>query len=137
MQPSIAESLAGLVPFLGYFAASVVLLLVFCFVYLHVTPFPELRLVRQGKTAPAVSFGGAVLGFVLPVASAVAHSVSFLDMLLWGTVALVVQVVVFLALRLFLGALVRDIAEDRMGAAIVVAVFSISAGLLNAACMTW
>jgi putative membrane protein len=137
MQPTILESFSGLYDFLVYFGASAVLLVLFCIVYLAVTPYPELRLVKEGKTAPAISFGGAVMGFVLPLASAIAHSVSFMDMALWALVALVVQVIVFLILRACFSGLVREIAEDRLGAATVVAVFSIATGLLNAACMTW
>lgn len=137
MPPTVMESFSGLYAFIGYFAASAILLVLFCCIYLWVTPYPELRLVQGGKTAPAISFGGAVLGFVLPLASAIAHSVSFMDMTLWALVALVVQVLVFLVLRATLSGMVRDIGEDRMGPAIVVAVFSIAAGILNAACMTW
>jgi putative membrane protein len=135
--PMISESLSGLYAFLGYFGASCALLALFCFVYLWVTPYHELRLVSQGKCAPAVSFGGAVIGFVLPMASAITHSLSFIDMLLWALVALLVQVLVFLALRLTLTGLVHDIAEDRMGPAVVVAVFSVAAGILSAASMSW
>lgn len=137
MPPTVMESFSGLYAFIGYFTASAVLLVLFCCIYLQVTPYAELRLVKEGKTAPAISLGGAVLGFVLPLASAIAHSVSIIDMTLWALVALVVQVVVFLVLRATLSGLVRDIAEDRAGSAIVVAVFSVSAGILNAACMTW
>ncbi len=135
--PTASESLSGLYAFLGYFGTSCALLVLFCFIYLWVTPYHELRLVREGKCAPAVSFGGAVIGFVIPLASAIAHSLSFLDMFLWALVALVVQVLVFLVLRLSLTGLVHDIAEDRMGPAVIVAVFSSAAGILSAASMTW
>jgi putative membrane protein len=137
MEFTIMESFSGLGAFFGYFAASAVLLVLFCVVYLRVTPYAELSLVKEGKTAPAISFGGALIGFVLPLASAITHSVSFLDMALWALVALVVQVIVFLVLKGCLPGAIRDIAEDRMGPAIVVAVFSTAAGILNAACMTW
>lgn len=137
MQPIVLESFSGLTDFLAYLATSVVLLVLFCAVYLQVTPYAELRLVKEGKTAPAVSLGGAVIGFILPLASAISHSVNLVDMALWALVALVVQVIVFLVLKICLSGLVKDIAEDQMGPAIVVAVFSIAGGLLNAACMTW
>jgi len=137
MQPIDMDSISGLCDFLAYLGTSVVLLVLFCVIYLRVTPYPELRLVREGKTAPAVSLGGAVIGFTLPLASAIAHSVSLADMALWGLVALLVQVTVFVVLRTCLAGLVRDIAENRMGPAVVVAVFSAAMGLLNAACMTW
>ena len=137
MAPSISESLSGFYAFLCYFGSSCLLLAVFCSVYLFVTPYPELRLVREGKCAPAISLGGAILGFVIPLASAIAHSTSFMDMLVWAMVALVVQIVVFLILRWILRGLVHDIARDRIAPAIVVAVFSLAAGLLNAASMSW
>jgi putative membrane protein len=135
--PTVPESLSGLFDFLGYFGASCALLALFCFVYLWATPYHEIRLVRKGKCAPAVSFGGAVFGFVIPMASAITHSISFADMLLWALVALLIQVLVFLALRLSLTGLVHDIADDRMGPAVIVAVFSVAAGILSAACMSW
>ena len=137
MQSSVLESLSGLYAFLGYFAVSSVLLVLFCIVYMKVTPYDELQLVREGKTAPAVSFGGAVIGFVLPLASAITHSVSFIDMVLWALVAMVVQVLVFLILKLSLPALVRDITENRIASALMVAIFSTAAGILNAASMSW
>ncbi|NVN92053.1 MAG: DUF350 domain-containing protein [Desulfuromonadales bacterium] len=137
MQPTVMESFSGLYDFLTYFGASVVLLTLFCTVYLRVTPYPELALVKEGQTAPAISFGGAVLGFVLPLASAISQSLSLLDMALWALVALMVQVFVFLILRICFSGLVRDIGQNRIGSAIVVAVFSLATGILNAACMTW
>lgn len=137
MQVTTTESLSGLFAFLGYFTASSLLLILFCFIYLRVTPYAELRLVREGKTAPAISFAGAVLGFVIPMGSAIAHSVSFLDMCIWALVALVVQIFVFLILRVSISGLVHDIAQDRTGPAIAVATFSVAAGILNAASMTW
>ncbi|HTP65873.1 MAG TPA: DUF350 domain-containing protein [Geobacteraceae bacterium] len=135
--PTASESLSGLFAFLGYFGASCALLVLFCVIYLWVTPYHELRLVSEGKCAPAVSFGGAVFGFVIPLASAIVHSLSFLDMFLWALVALLVQVLVFVILRLVLRGMVRDIAEDRMGPAVIVAVFSAAAGILSSACMSW
>lgn len=137
MQPPVSESLTGLYAFLGYFAASSLMLVAFCIMYLRVTPYPELQLVREGKTAPAISFGGAVLGFVLPMASAITHSVSFIDMLVWALLALVVQILVFIIVRIAMPGLIRDIPEDRTGPATVVAIFSVAAGILNAASMSW
>jgi putative membrane protein len=135
--PIFMESFSGLYAFLGYFTGAAVLLVLFCLVYLQVTPYPELRLVKEGKTAPAISFGGAVIGFVLPLASAIAHSVNFVDMLLWALVALVVQLLVFFILRVAFPGLITGIADDRIAPAIVVATFSTAAGVLNAASMTW
>lgn len=135
MSLPVPELLSDLYAFFGQFVVAVVLLIFFCLVYLRVTPYPELRLIREGKSAPAVSFGGALIGFVLPLASAIIHSRSMDHMAIWALVALAIQTTLFVILRCFFSSLVRAIAEDHMGAAILAALFSVATGMLNAACM--
>ena len=127
----------GLFDFGKYFVASLGYLLIFCLIYTKVTPYDELKLVREGKTAPAVSLGGAFIGFVLPLHSAITHSVGFVDMLIWALVAMVVQILAFSIVRLIFKDLVRQIEENQMAAAALLAFFSVAIGLLNAASMTY
>lgn len=134
---TIMDSLAGLGNFLGYFTAAVLLLVLFSLVYGRVTPYSEFSLIKAGKVAPAVSFVGALLGFVAPLASAITHSVALLDMIVWALVALVVQIAVFLALRLLFADLCREIAADHLSAAILLGGVSFAVGILNAACMSY
>jgi putative membrane protein len=134
---TVAQSLAGLTDFFLHFLAGALLVLLFCLIYVRVTPYPEFRLIQEGKTAPAVSLGGALLGFVIPLAGAIAESVSLLDMVVWALVALVLQVLVFLVLRLCFSNLCRNIAEDQMAPAILLAVLSLCAGILSAASMSF
>lgn len=137
MAITIGESLAGFPGFLLHFAVALLLLGLFCIVYAGVTPYPEFKLIREGKVAPAISFSGAVLGFVIPLGSAIAESVSFVDMVIWALVALAAQILVFFALRFAFAGLVRDIADDRRGPAIFLGVMSVAVGMLNSACMTY
>lgn len=133
---TLTESLAGLPAFLLYFALSLALLVVFVAVYLAVTPYSELTLIRQGNVAAAVSLAGAVIGFVLPLARAVTQSVSALDLVAWGGVALVVQVVVFFLVGKLVPRFAEAIREDRMAGAAFLAALAVAVGLLNAAAMT-
>jgi uncharacterized membrane protein YjfL (UPF0719 family) len=48
MTDQIAASLSGLIPFLTYFGGVIVILVLFSFIYLRVTPYHEIELVRQG-----------------------------------------------------------------------------------------
>lgn len=138
MEPvTVIDSLAGLGSFLGYFAAAVLLLTLFTLVYSWVTPYSEFRLIKEGKVAPAVSFTGALLGFVLPLASAISHSVALLDMIVWAVVAMIIQIAVFLVLKTLFADLSRKIAEDGLAAAILLGAVSFAAGVLNAACMSY
>ncbi len=133
---TLTESLAGLPAFLSYFFLSLALLVVFLAVYLAVTPYRELALIRQGNVAAAISLGGAVIGFVLPLARAVTQSVSLLDLVAWGGVALVVQVVVFLLVGVLLPRLTAAVKDGQVAAAAFLASLAVAVGLLNAASMT-
>lgn len=130
-------SLGGFGSFLLYFALAVVFVVVYLAIYVRVTPYRELALIREGSAAAAASLSGSLLGFVLPLASAVIHSVNALDMAVWAAVALVVQIVVYLVVRTLLPGIVRHIPEGRVGAGVFLGAVSLAAGILNAACMTY
>ncbi len=137
MNGTILESTQGLFAFCKYFVAALVYLMVFCAIYCKVTPYDELKMVKEGKLAPAISFGGAFIGFVLPLQSAITNSVGFVDMLIWSLVAMFVQILVFSIVRLFFKDLVRAIENDQVPAATLLAFFSVAIGMLNAASMTY
>jgi putative membrane protein len=137
MPTDIAPSLATLPDFLAYFSLAIGFAVVFVVVYLWITPHREIALVRDNQPAAAISFGGAFLGFVIPLASAIAHSVSLVDCAVWGVVALVIQLLTFFGARLLLPDLPERIARDERAAGILVASLSIGVGVLNAACMTY
>ena len=137
MNSSFVDSLSGLVDFGTYFTAAIGFVLIFCLVYCKMTPYNEIKLIKQGNTSAAISFGGALLGFVLPLYSAITHSVSFIDMLIWAMISMLVQIALFGGVRLTFKSLVRDIEDDRTAAATLLAFCSISIGILNAACMTY
>jgi len=110
----LTQSLAGLPAFLSYFAAAIGLFALFLFAYILITPYREIALIREGNAAAAASLSGAILGFVLPLASAIAHSVGLLDMAVWGLTALIIQLLVYLAARLLLPDLARDIPAGKV-----------------------
>ncbi len=134
---TMVESLGGLNDFFLHFLAAVVLVALFTAVYVRITPYAEFKLIHEGKVAPAVSFSGALLGFVIPLASAIAQSTSFIDMVIWAVIALVVQILVFLLLRSCFGDLCRGIAANELAPAILLGVLSLAAGILSAACLTY
>lgn len=137
MNGTILESTQGLFDFCKYFVAALAFLIVFCGIYCKVTPYDEIKLVREGKVAPAISFGGAFIGFVLPLYSAITSSVGFIDMLIWSLIAMLVQILVFSMVRLFFKDLVREIENGHAAAATLLAFFSVAIGILNAASMTY
>ena len=134
---TLLESIRALPSFLSYLASALVLLTLFVVIYVRVTPYREFALIAQGNTAAAISLSGAVIGFVLPLSSAIAHSVSLGDMLAWAVVALVVQVVVYAAASRMVAHFREGIEAGRVAPATLLAALAIAVGLLNAACLTY
>lgn len=137
MNSALLESLSGLFDFCKYFCAALGFVMVFCLIYCRMTPYDEFKLIKEGNSSAAISFGGALLGFILPLYSAITHSVSFTDMLIWAIIAMLVQFALFGSVRIILKNLVRDIENDHTAAATLLAFCSVSIGILNAACMTY
>ena len=132
-----AHFLATLPNFLAYLATAIVLLVAFVAIYLYVTPYAEVTLIRANNTAAAISLSGAVLGFALPIANVIAHSDTLFDLAVWGVVAGIVQLLAWGLARVALPQLAEDIGAGRAAPAMFVAALSLTVGLINAACMTY
>ena len=126
----------ALLGFFTYLATGLGLLAAFLLIYARVTPHRELELIRQGNAAAAVSLGGAMLGFSLPLAQAILKSASLADMALWAFIALLAQLFCFLVARLAIGGLRGRMDEGNMASASLLAASSVATGLINAACMS-
>lgn len=136
---AIQTSLDGILNFAIYFSTSVALLVVFKLVYTLLTPQDEWRLVKEEQnTAAAIGLVGAIIGFALAVAGAAANSISLVDFLIWGFVALVAQSLAFAVVRfVFMPKIVQRINDNEISAGIILGGTSVAVGLLNAACMTY
>ncbi|MBC8022268.1 MAG: DUF350 domain-containing protein [Burkholderiales bacterium] len=133
----VFDSFAGFDDFLVYLAVSLAYLAVFIAIYIRITPYRELQLIREGNMAAAFSLSGALLGFIVPLCSAIQHSVSLVDMAIWGLVAMVVQILAFVAVRLIIPSITRDIPEGKGAQGFFLGSLALGVGLLNAACMSF
>ena len=135
----LQQSLLGLVDFVIYFGVSLVLLLGFKWAYTLVTPHDEWELVKENhSTAAAIGLVGAVIGFSIALSGAASNSVSLVDFVIWGGVALIAQLLAFAFLRFtFMPKIAERINNDEVSAGIMLGGVSVAVGLLNAACMTY
>ena len=131
------QSISGLPAFLTYFLISIALLAIFVFIYIRITPYHEIQLIREGNVAAALSLSGSMAGFTIPLAHAIAQSVSIPDMLVWGLIALVVQLLVYVVARMLIPGLSSDIPAGKAAQGAFLGILSICTGILNAACMTY
>ena len=133
----VFDSFAGFDDFLVYLAVSLVYLAVFIAIYIRVTPYREVALIREGNMAASFSLSGAVLGFIIPLTSAVQHSVSLVDMAIWGLIAMAVQIAAFVVVKLLIPSVTQDIAAGKGAQGFFLGALSLGVGMLNAACMSY
>ena len=133
----VFDSFAGFDDFLVYLAVSLAFLAAFVAIYIRITPYRELALIREGNMAASFSLSGSILGFIVPLCSAIQHSVSLVDMAIWGLIAMLVQIGAFVAARLMIPSITDDIPANKTSAGFFLGCLSLGVGLLNAACMSY
>ena len=133
----VFDSFAGFDDFAAYLAVSLTFLAAFVAIYIRVTPYREIALIREGNMAAAFSLSGSLLGFIVPLASAVQNSVGLVDMAIWGAIALVVQIAAFVVVKLLIPSITQDIAAGKSAQGFFLGALSLGVGLLNAACMSY
>ena len=134
---TVASSLSGLPLFLAYFCFSLVVTSAYLYLYTLLTQHDEFELIRADVPGAAISLGLSLLGFALPVASAIAHAANIVDCIVWSVIALIVQVGVYYLVRIPVPDLSKRIASGQLAPAIYLGLASATAGLLSAASMTW
>ena len=122
--------------FLAYMFTSVILTLVYMVVYSWITPHPEIKLIKENNMAASTAFAGSLIGFCLPLASAMTNSVSIIDCVIWGIVAIIVQVVIFFLVRLPIPKISDRIEKGELASGFWLGATSLAGGVLNAASMT-
>jgi putative membrane protein len=131
------DFLASAIAFVVAFFIAGVFTIIFKLIYQAITPYKESKLIREGNSAAAIVLGGALLGYVLPLASALANTASLIEFCIWATLAGIIQIVSFTAIRM---TVMKDLAirveRGEIAPAIYLLSISLAVGVLNAACMT-
>lgn len=118
--------------YLLHLATAAGLVMVFFIVYTRITPYNEVLLIRAGNQAAALSLGGALIGFSLPVASALLHTPTYLNFLGWAAGAALVQVLAFNVTTRLLKMSKDQIEANNTAFGGLLGAISVSIGLINA-----
>jgi putative membrane protein len=110
---------------LGLFVASLT-------IYTLMTPHKELALIRAGNPSASLAYGGVIVGLAIPLGSCLAHSFGLIDLLIWGVVTLLIQLLAFRFADIFLRGLPRRIAEGDVAAAVFLMSIKIGLALIMA-----
>jgi putative membrane protein len=136
MEAVIQSFLAGFPVLMLHSTVTLAILVVAVFLYVKITPYDEIALIKDGNTAAAVSLAGAIIGFALPLAFAMASSVTVYEILIWGPVTLLLQLVAFRITDALLSDLPKRIIAGEIGPAIFLVSIKITVATINAAAVT-
>jgi putative membrane protein len=128
---------ASALAFVVAFVAAGLFTVIFKIIYQWVTPYNEGKLIREGNVAAALALGGALVGYVLPLASALSNTVTLLEFCAWAALAGVLQIAAFTLVRVVvMKDVTARIEKGEIAAGVYLLSISLAVGVLNAACMT-
>lgn len=104
--------------------------------YIVTTPHKDFTLVREGNLAAAISLSGAILGLAIPLAFCMSSSVSVAEIVIWGLLAVLIQILVFRLADLLLRDLSARIESGEMAAAVLLAGIKLAVAAINAAAIS-
>lgn len=131
-----ASYLPPLIGYFSYLASGVAMLIVFAMLYIKITPYDELKLIREGNVAAALSLAGALIGFSLALASSAWHLNRLEFFLIWGALAGVVQIGVYAFLVKCIKGMPTQIAANNVAVGILAGCISVAVGVINAGCLS-
>lgn len=125
----------GLPVLLVQLAVTLALLAVGVAVYTRITPFDERRLVAEGNAAGGLTLAGSIVALAIPLAATLATSSFLLDIVLWGVVALILQLVAFAVATLLIRDLRGQIESGNVASAAALVGVQLGVAVINAAAM--
>ncbi|MFT6581463.1 MAG: putative membrane protein [Alphaproteobacteria bacterium] len=136
MEAVIQSFIAGFPILMLHSSVTIAMLGVGVLIYIKITPYDDIGLIRDGNTAAAISLGGAVLGFALPLAFTMASSITVWEVLIWGPVTLVLQLIAYRLTDAILRDLPKRIVDGEIAPAVFLVSIKLAVAAINAAAVT-
>ena len=136
MEDALLTLWNGLPIFLIHSGLSLLILVAGVFIYTRITPHDEVALIREGNVAASISLSGAVIGMALPLAFSLSVSISLWDIVVWGVVALVLQLLAYRLVDMFLQDMSGRIKAGEIGPAIALLSVKLGTAFINSAAIS-
>ena len=135
MSPEIQAFTTGFPTTLLHAGVTLLILVLGAGIYILLTPHKEIRLIREGNAAAAVSLAGVMVGLSIPLAVSLNASTSMVEIGLWGVATIAVQLLAFRLVDLVLHGLPKRIADGEMAAAALLVGAKLATAIILAAAM--
>ena len=135
MSPEVQAFATGFPTTLLHAGVTLLILVLGAGVYILLTPHKEIRLIREGNVAAAISLAGVMVGLAIPLAVSLNASTSMVEIGLWGAATVAVQLLAFRLVDLALHGLPKRIADGEMAAAALLVGSKLATAIILAAAM--
>lgn len=132
MEPALNSLAAGLPWLIFYLIIVTIIYVAGIIIYVRLTPHKELALVQEGNMAAAISFSALVIGLALPLAACLVNKFGLIDVAIWGTVSLFLQLFLFRVTDAIFRGMPERIEANEVPAATVLAAFKLAGSLILA-----
>lgn len=132
MEPALNSLAAGLPWLIFYLVVVTIIYLLGIVIYTRLTPHKELELIQEGNMAAAISFSALVIGLALPLAACLVNKFGLIDVAIWGTVSLFLQLFLFRVTDAIFRGMPERIIANEVPAATVLASFKVAGSLILA-----
>ncbi len=132
METALNSLAAGLPWLIFYLIVVTIIYIAGIVIYVRLTPHKELALVQEGNMAAAISFSALVVGLALPLAACLVNKFGLIDVAIWGTVSLFLQLFLFRITDAIFRGMPERIEANEVPAATVLAAFKLSGSLILA-----
>jgi putative membrane protein len=122
--------------YLIHLLLAALLLAAFFKAYTWMTPFDEVKLIRAGNQAAALSLGGALIGFSITIGSALMHTADYREFFAWAFGAMLVQMLAYAITTQVLGMSKDQIEANNTAFGGLLGAISTSIGVINGACIS-
>ena len=136
MDAVLQSFISGFPVFMLHSSVTLAILALGVTAYVWITPYREFTLIRDGNLAAAISLAGATVGIGVPLAFAMAASVNVLDIVVWGGVTVILQLLAFKITDLLLRDLPKRIEAGEIGPALVLVAIKLAVAAINAAAVS-
>ena len=133
----VFQSVLNGLPFLiSHFLATCFIFFVGLWVYLKITPFDEFKLIKEGNLAASISLMGASLGIALPLSFCLSSSLNIIDIFVWGSISVLIQLLCYKLVDYILKDLPKRIEDGQISSSILLFSLKISISFINSAAIS-
>lgn len=126
--------------FASYLGVAVLLMIAGILLFTLSTPkLREFKLIAEKNVSAALLLGGKVIGLAIVLGAAAEYSVSLVDMVIWGAIGIIAQIIVFILAEVITirFSIAKAIEEDNRAVGVMLLSLSLAIGIMVAKCLSY